>query len=270
MSRLRPRPRLAAPDEELTSVSRDAYNSTARFSVAHIFPGSLRGLNDGEARSGFRCSQDCRGLVVRRLWSSRRETDLSTEQDRSQAASWLPRAHGDSRRPQGTERPARPRPEAPFSLTISAGSAPLPPPRSSGPRALDETPGRAEAGSGKWGRLTRRAEFQRTARGRRAKLEAFTLQANRRPEPTAVVGPRVGFTVTKKVGNSVVRNRIRRRLREALRHISCLEALPDHDYVVLARNAALTMGFEALVGELDRSFRQIRRERPRSEPGGQR
>jgi len=134
---------------------------------------------------------------------------------------------------------------------------------------LDATAGRAAAGSAKWGRLTRRAEFQRTARGRRAQLEAFTLQANRRPETAASAEPRVGFTVTKKVGNAVVRNRIRRRLREALRRVSCLEALPDHDYVLLARSAALTMGFEALVGELDRGFRQIRRDKPRSNPQGQ-
>ena len=95
------------------------------------------------------------------------------------------------------------------------------------------------------------------------------MQANRRPETAASAEPRVGFTVTKKVGNAVVRNRIRRRLREALRRVSCLEALPDHDYVLLARSAALTMGFEALVGELDRGFRQIRRDKPRSNPQGQ-
>jgi ribonuclease P protein component len=131
---------------------------------------------------------------------------------------------------------------------------------------LDETAGRAAAECPNWGRLTRRAEFQRTARGRRAQLEAFALQANRRLESPALVGPRVGFTVTKKIGNAVVRNRIRRRLREALRRISCLEALPDHDYVLMARLPALTMDFEALVGEIDRGFRQLRRDRPRSGP----
>jgi ribonuclease P protein component len=111
--------------------------------------------------------------------------------------------------------------------------------------------------------LRRRAEFQRAAKGRRAQLEAFTLQANRRPEPAGFTEPRVGLTVTKKVGNAVVRNRIRRRLREALRLVSSLEALPDHDYVLMARGAALTMSFEGLVGEIGRGLRQVRREKPR-------
>jgi ribonuclease P protein component len=95
------------------------------------------------------------------------------------------------------------------------------------------------------------------------------LQANRRPDPATVAGPRVGFTVTKKVGNAVVRNRIRRRLREALRRVSSLEALPDHDYVLMARSGALTMGFEALVGEIDRGFQQLRRDKPRPSPRDQ-
>jgi ribonuclease P protein component len=128
---------------------------------------------------------------------------------------------------------------------------------------LDDTAGQGAADGPKYGRLTRRAEFQRTARGRRAQLEAFALLANRRAEPDASPGPRVGLTVTKKVGNAVVRNRIRRRLREALRRNSCLEALPDHDYVLLARSAALTIGFEALVGEIERGFRKLRRAEPR-------
>ncbi len=122
----------------------------------------------------------------------------------------------------------------------------------------------AAARAREWGRLTRRAEFQRAAKGRRVQMEAFALQSNRRPEASSSAGPRVGFTVTKKVGNSVVRNRIRRRLREALRRVSSLEAASDHDYVLMARGAALTMGFEALVGEIDRGFRQLRRGKPRS------
>jgi len=120
-----------------------------------------------------------------------------------------------------------------------------------------------EAPKSLWGRLQRRAEFQRVAKGRRAHLEAVSMQANRRDETSRITGPRVGFTVTKKVGNSVVRNRIRRRLREALRRLSYLEALPDHDYVLMARGPALSMRFEALVDEIERGFRQIRRGKPR-------
>ena len=108
------------------------------------------------------------------------------------------------------------------------------------------------------GRLKRRAEFQRAARGRRRALEAFVLQAASRPrEGAAERGARVGFTVTKKVGNAVVRNRIRRRLKEALRAASPLEAREDHDYVLMARREALSRAFPALVGDLRYAFRAV-------------
>ena len=93
------------------------------------------------------------------------------------------------------------------------------------------------------------------------------MQANRRAAPMAEP-PRVGLTVTKKIGNSVVRNRIRRRLREALRGPPALEALPDHDYVLVARPAALTMRFEALAGEIRRAFTGVGRAKPRSPSSG--
>ena len=110
-----------------------------------------------------------------------------------------------------------------------------------------------------WGRLRRRAEFQRVARGKRAHATAFTLQANRRAEPQPELGPRVGFTVTKKVGVAVVRNRIRRRLREALKRVAPEAAQSDHDYVVMAREAALSLEFAALVEAISRAFADIRR-----------
>ena len=112
-------------------------------------------------------------------------------------------------------------------------------------------------------RLTRRAEFQRAARGKRAQDQAFTLQACRRPTPDSQTVARVGFTVTKKVGNAVVRNRIRRRLREAIKRTSPGAALDDHDYVVMAREAALRVEFAALVESLGRAFAEIRRAKPR-------
>jgi ribonuclease P protein component len=112
-------------------------------------------------------------------------------------------------------------------------------------------------------KLRRRSEFQRAARGKRVQDQAFTLQACRRPDTEAELGPRVGFTVTKKVGNSVVRNRIRRRLREAIKRASPDVALADHDYVVMAREASLRKNFAALVESLDRAFAEIRRGKPR-------
>jgi ribonuclease P protein component len=111
------------------------------------------------------------------------------------------------------------------------------------------------------GRLTRRAEYQRVSRGRRLSVAAFTLQSRRRDETEkeVVPGARVGMTVTKVVGNAVVRNRVRRRLKEALRDATPLEAEGDHDYVLMARRETLGRRFTALVEDVRTAFRAARR-----------
>jgi ribonuclease P protein component len=106
------------------------------------------------------------------------------------------------------------------------------------------------------GRLTRRAEFQRVSRGRRVFVEAFTLQSRPRAEAGQTgAGARVGFTVTKSVGGAVERNRIRRRLKEAVRAAQPLEAEADCDYVLMARREALSRRFAALVDDVRNAFR---------------
>ena len=75
--------------------------------------------------------------------------------------------------------------------------------------------------------------------------------------PCAEAQPRFGFTVTKQSGGAVQRNRIRRRLKEALRLLSPLPARPGHDYVILARPEALSMPFLGLQAELLRAFDKI-------------
>jgi ribonuclease P protein component len=110
------------------------------------------------------------------------------------------------------------------------------------------------------GRLTRRAEYQRVSRGRRLSVAAFTLQSRRREETEkAVTGARVGLTVTKAVGCAVVRNRVRRRLKEALRAATPLEAEGDHDYVLMVRRETLGRRFTALVEDVRTAFRAARR-----------
>lgn len=102
-------------------------------------------------------------------------------------------------------------------------------------------------------RLRKRAEFVTVAKGRRIERAGFVIQGRRRPH-----GPgqnedapaRFGFTVTKKIGNSVIRNRIRRRLREAVRRSAAAHASRGTDYVLLARPDALTLPFDRLVAEL--------------------
>jgi ribonuclease P protein component len=94
-------------------------------------------------------------------------------------------------------------------------------------------------------RLKRRSQFLRAARGNRAGRSAFGLQAIASAESE----PGVGFTVTKKVGNSPERNRMKRRLRAAA--AACArDFVPGHDYVLLARREALSQPFEQMVAEL--------------------
>ena len=73
------------------------------------------------------------------------------------------------------------------------------------------------------------------------------------------MGARVGLTVTKSVGGAVERNRVRRRLKEALRAAAPLEAESDHDYVLMARREALGRRFAALVDDVRTAFRAARR-----------
>lgn len=112
-------------------------------------------------------------------------------------------------------------------------------------------------------RLRRRSEFLAAARGARLNRAAFVLQALVRPEPerAGIIG--IGLTVTRKIGNAVVRNRARRRLREALRLVLPGPARPAMDYVVVARPPALTFPFDGLQSELAGAFGQIARRRER-------
>lgn len=107
-------------------------------------------------------------------------------------------------------------------------------------------------------RLRKRAEFVAVARGRRIEKPGFVLQAAMR-EKTAGTGAgvtspgktaRFGFTVTKRLGNAATRNRIRRRLREAVRIAAPAHAASGTDYVVVGRAAALRLPFDRLVADL--------------------
>jgi ribonuclease P protein component len=106
-------------------------------------------------------------------------------------------------------------------------------------------------------RLKRRAAFKAVAGGRRVSRPGFLLQALANEE--RAIGdkaPRFGFTVTKKLGNAVVRNRIRRRLKAAVARAED-KAETATDYVVVGRRAALTLPFERLVTDLMTGFQML-------------
>jgi len=104
------------------------------------------------------------------------------------------------------------------------------------------------------GRLKERQQFLAVAKGARLHDAAFTLQAKVQPADAQTESRRFGLTVTKKTGNSVERNRIRRRLRAALRDNSVthntLPNSPACDYVIVARRECLSLRFADLTEKL--------------------
>jgi ribonuclease P protein component len=96
-------------------------------------------------------------------------------------------------------------------------------------------------------RMTRRQDFIAAAKGLSQAMPGFVLQLRLRDDQS---GPRVGFTCTKKLGNAVVRNRIKRRMREMVRLSLGQIARPSFDYVLVGRSAGQTRPFEILKSDL--------------------
>ena len=110
-------------------------------------------------------------------------------------------------------------------------------------------------------RLKKRAQFLKAARGSKIARRGFVLQA----VPVADPVPGVGYTVTKKTGNSPERSRIKRRLREAMR--ACSDRLvAGHDYVLIGRRESLSEPFDNLTRELDKAIARLHR--PTQAPSG--
>ena len=103
-------------------------------------------------------------------------------------------------------------------------------------------------------RLRHRAEFLAAAAAVKISTKAFIVQMRDRRDD----GPaRVGFTVSKKVGNAVERNRVRRRLRALVRHASGEAARPGHDYVLVGRRAGLNAPFRGLLEDFKSALQRL-------------
>ncbi|WGS20443.1 MULTISPECIES: ribonuclease P protein component [unclassified Bradyrhizobium] len=110
-------------------------------------------------------------------------------------------------------------------------------------------------------RLRQRADFLAVANGARANSAGFVLQARRRDDDGPI---RVGFTVTKKNGTATERNRIRRRLRELVKHVGVIAMPPHHDYVLVGRRDALTRDFATMLDDLRSALRRLDRPAPKA------
>ena len=111
-------------------------------------------------------------------------------------------------------------------------------------------------------RLRQRADFLAAATGPRAPVSGFVLQARQRQEPERQEpgSARIGFTVSKKVGNAVERNRVKRRLREIVRLAPEGRMQTGYDYVLVGRRAALDLPFQRMVQDFERALGRVHAE----------
>ena len=106
-----------------------------------------------------------------------------------------------------------------------------------------------------WTSLKRRADFLRiAASGLRRVTPGFILQAAATPEGAQ----RIGFTVTRKVGNAVVRNRAKRRLRAVADTVFKAAAPRGLDYVMIGRSETLTRDFAQMVEDLRQALDRLK------------
>jgi ribonuclease P protein component len=151
------------------------------------------------------------------------EAHLPAEQPGPQAASRVPQPHGDRRRPQGAERSPRPRSqEAQRLITI-----------------------------------TRRADFLAANGGLRATTPGFILLVRDREDADPAM--RVGFTVTKKIGGAVVRNRMKRRFRALAREVVPAKGFAGADHVMIGRTKGIEREFALLRSELGQALDRLRK-----------
>jgi ribonuclease P protein component len=106
--------------------------------------------------------------------------------------------------------------------------------------------------------LRHRADFLRVAAGRRrCATPGVVLQVAPRPAATGA-SARVGYTASRKVGNAVVRNRSRRRLRAAVAALLPRHADAALDYVLIARDGTAARPWSKLLGDLEAAMRRLR------------
>jgi len=113
--------------------------------------------------------------------------------------------------------------------------------------------------------IRKRKDFLAAARGPSLARASLVLQVRDRGDSAPA---RLGLTTTKKLGNAVRRNRIRRRLRAAAREVLDARALPGHDYVLIGRAATAEVGFDKLVADLRNAVDKMQHAAHMNERGG--
>lgn len=106
-------------------------------------------------------------------------------------------------------------------------------------------------------RLVRRAEFLAANAGQRVPMPGFVLLVRLRADDDPAIG--VGFTVTRKIGNAVVRNRMKRRFRALAREVLPEAGIAGADHVLIGRSGGLERDYALLGSELRKALTKASR-----------
>ena len=104
-------------------------------------------------------------------------------------------------------------------------------------------------------RLTRRPQFLAAAKGVSLARGAVLIQQLDRQDGDPAI--RLGFTATRKIGGAVVRNRAKRRLREAARALTPVHGRPGCDYVFIARSGTTERAWDRLLDDVKSTLTRL-------------
>ena len=160
------------------------------------------------------------------------EAHHPAEQPCPQASPRLPHAFGDPGWSQDPRGASRSRPQVAFGLSTS---------QANGAGLIT---------------LSRRADFLAANNGRRAPMPGFVLLVRPRNDGSDAI--RIGYTVTKKIGGAVIRNRMKRRFRALAAELLPLEGVPGADHVLIGRAGGIERPFDSLRRELSKALSKVR------------